>query len=309
MPVLSIRHLTRYRYRNPVALGEHRIMFRPRESYDQRLISCDLDVGPIPTRLRYVQDVFGNCVGVATFTGLTNELTFDSAVRLEHTPLPAFADMDGDVEVYTGAMPFAYAQEDLPDLEQSMQRAHVDGEDAVGAWARRFVKASGPTSLQTLLSEMTWAIHSDFRYVKRLEMGSQTPLQTLSRNSGTCRDYAVLMIDAVRSLGLAARFVSGYIYSPGSSRSRLGGGHTHAWVRVYLPACGWVEFDPTNGIVGSQDLIRVAVARDPRQATPLHGSYFGDAGDFIDMEVEVDVRTESGDVVHLPASRAVGMAS
>jgi transglutaminase-like putative cysteine protease len=309
MPVLSIRHLTRYRYRNPVALGEHRIMFRPRESYDQRLVACELTVGPEPQTLRYVQDVFGNCVGVANFAGRTSELVFDSFVRLEHTPLPAFADLDGDVEVYTGQMPFAYPAEDLPDLEQSMQRAHLDAADAIGTWARRFVKTSGPTSLQTLLSEMTWAIHSDFKYIKRLGMGSQTPLQTLELGSGTCRDYAVLMMDAVRSLGLAARFVSGYIYSPGVSRNHLGGGHTHAWVRVYLPACGWVEFDPTNGIVGSQDLIRVAIARDPRQATPLHGSFYGASGDFIAMEVEVDVRTESADVVHLPTSRAVEMAS
>jgi transglutaminase-like putative cysteine protease len=284
-------------------------MFRPRESYDQRLRACELTVGPEPSRLRYVQDVFGNCVGVASFSGRTRELVFDSFVRLEHTPLPAFADVDGEAGVYTGATPFAYTPEDLPDLEQSMQRAHHDPADAVGAWARRFVKPSGPTSLQQLLSQMTWAIHSDFRYVKRLEMGSQTPLQTLELGSGTCRDYAVLMMDAVRSLGLAARFVSGYIYSPGASRERRGGGHTHAWVRVYLPACGWVEFDPTNGIVGSQDLVRVAVARDPRQATPLHGSYIGAARDFIDMDVEVDVRTESADVVHLPAFRAVGRAS
>ena len=99
MPILSIRHITRYRYRNPVALGEHRIMFRPRESYDQRLIHCDLTITPTPSHLRYVQDVFGNCVGVVGFAGRTRELVFDSAVRLEHTPLPAFANLDGEVEV------------------------------------------------------------------------------------------------------------------------------------------------------------------------------------------------------------------
>ena len=114
--------------------------------------------------------------------------------------------------------------------------------------------------------------------------------------SGTCRDYAVLMMDAARSLGLAARFVSGYVYSPYVSREspgRIGGGHTHAWVRIFLPSCGWVEFDPTNGIVGNADLVRVAITRDPRQATPLHGTWAGEAGDFLDMDVTVDVRTES----------------
>lgn len=296
MPILSIRHTTRYRYRNPVALGEHRMMFRPRESYDQRLIAFDLSIIPGPVRLQSLHDVFGNCVSVARFSGPARELTFDSAVRLEHTPLPAFADLDGQIEIYTGAMPIAYSEEDLPDLWQSIQRQHADPEDLVGAWARRFVRQNGETRLQDLLRDMTQAIYADFRYRSRLEIGVQTPLQTLASGSGTCRDFAVLMIDAVRSLGFAARFVSGYIYSPRVSApdlGRAGGGHTHAWVRVYLPACGWVEFDPTNGIVGNADLVRVAIARDPRQAVPLHGTWSGRPGDYCGMDVEVDVRMES----------------
>jgi transglutaminase-like putative cysteine protease len=296
MPILSIRHVTTYRYRNPVALGEHRMMFRPRESYDQRLLACDLAISPEPSRLRFMQDVFGNCVGVVGFSGRTRELTFDSKVTLDHTPLPAFADMDGEIEIYTGAMPFDYSAEDLPDLDASMQRQHPDPDGLIDRWARRFVRNSGKTSLQALLSEMTQAIYADFRYGARLEIGTQTPLETLALGTGSCRDYAVLMMDAVRSLGLAARFVSGYIYSPYVGPSlvgRVGGGHTHAWVRVYLPACGWVEFDPTNGIVGNADLVRVAIARDPRQAVPLHGTWDGEAGDYQGMEVNVEVTTEN----------------
>jgi transglutaminase-like putative cysteine protease len=311
MPILSIRHMTRYRYRNSVALGEHRMMFRPRESYDQRLLSSSLTITPTPTRLRSVQDVFGNCVQVAGFTGRTRELTFDSRVRLEHTPLAAFADIDGEVEHYTGQTPFAYDPQDLPDLLTSMERQYPDPAAEVDAWARRFVRPAGPTSLQTLLSDMTQAIYAEFQYRTRLTGGAQTPLETLASRSGSCRDYAVLMIEAVRSLGLAARFVSGYIYSPWSGAAaggRVGSGHTHAWVRVYLPSCGWVEFDPTNGIVGNADLVRVAVARDPRQATPLYGAWFGDAADFIDMQVEVDVRAEPDTVVQLPPLRAVAIA-
>jgi transglutaminase-like putative cysteine protease len=297
MPILSIRHLTRYRYRNPIALGEHRMMFRPCESYDQRILSCDLTITPTPSRLHSMHDVFGNCVSVAGFSGRTRELEFESSVRLEHTPLPAFSDMDGQVEVYAGAMPIAYSPEDLPDLRQSMRRQHLDPGGVVAAWARRFVPHSGHTSLQSLLSEMTQAIYAEFKYSSRLEIGVQQPAQTLALGGGTCRDYAVLMIDAVRSLGLAARFVSGYIYSPVSAladRGRIGHGHTHAWVRVYLPACGWVEFDPTNGVVGNTDLIRVAIARDPRQAVPLHGTWAGEPGDYVGMDVSVDVRTETG---------------
>ena len=307
MPILSIRHLTRYRYRNPVALGEHRMMFRPRESYDQRILDWELTITPDAQRLRYVHDVFGNCVGVAGFTSRTDALTFESFVRLEHTPLPAFADLEGEVEVYSGAIPFDYSADDLPDLLQSMQRP--DPSAAIDAWARRFVRPSGRTPLQTLLSEMTQAIYAEFKYGSRLEHGVQTPAQTLEMKRGSCRDFAVLMIDAVRSLGLAARFVSGYIYSPYVSpahRGRVGGGHTHAWLEVYLPACGWVQFDPTNGIVGNADLIRVAVARDPRQAVPLHGTWRGLAGDYLGMDVEVDVRTEYEAAAQLTPLRAVG---
>jgi transglutaminase-like putative cysteine protease len=311
MPILSIRHLTRYRYRNPVALGEHRMMFRPREGHDQRILSCDVQISPVPARLRYVHDVFGNSVGVVGFKGRHRALTFESSVRLEHTPASAFADLDGDMEVYTGAAPFAYSAQDLPDLAQSMQRLHPDPQGLVDQWARRFVRRAGATPLQTLLSEMTQAIYAEFKYSKRLEMGSQTPLQTLELRSGSCRDYAILMIEAVRSLGLAARFVSGYIYSPHRSpshRGRIGGGHTHAWVRVYLPACGWVEFDPTNGIVGNTDLVRVAVARDPRQAVPLHGTWAGSPTDYLGMDVEVDVRAEIEGLGQLSTPRTVAVA-
>ena len=311
MPILTIRHLTRYRYRNPVALGEHRMMFRPRESHDQRLIDHDLTIFPVPARHHSVQDVFGNSVGVVGFTGRTTELSFESRVRLEHTPLPAFADPDGEIEVYSGAMPFDYSPDDLPDLLSSLERPHNDPEGLVAAWARRFVKPVGKTRLQGLLSEMTQAIYADFRYNTRLQGGAQTPLQTLALGTGSCRDFAVLMIDAVRSLGLAARFVSGYIYSPHfnpEGRGRVGGGHTHAWVRVFLPACGWVEFDPTNGIVGNADLVRVAIARDPRQAVPLHGAWSGLAKDFLGMDVEVDVRPDFDIAGQLSPSWSVGMA-
>lgn len=285
-------------------------MFRPRESYDQRLLAYDLTISPVPARQRFIQDVFGNCVGIVNFAERTRELVFDSYVRLDHTPLPAFADMDGEIEVYTGAMPFDYSAEDLPDLQSSMVRQHPDPEGLVDAWARRFVKTAGKTSLQSLLSEMTQAIYADFRYNTRLEGHAQPPLETLRLGTGSCRDFAVLMIEAVRSLGLAARFVSGYIYSPHltpANRGRIGGGHTHAWVRVYLPACGWVEFDPTNGIVGNADLVRVAVARDPRQATPLHGAWDGLPGDYLGMDVEVDVRPEFDDPGQPPPPRTVDL--
>ena len=295
MPNLSVRHVTRYRYRRPVGLGEHRMMFRPRESYDQRVLESRLVIVPEPVEFRYVHDVFGNTVGIARFDRPTTELAFDSFVRLEHTPSPVVNDAD-DAFDCNATYPFAYSVEDMPDLLRSIERQHPDPDQTLEAWARRFVRKAGPTGLLGMLSDMTRAIHAEFTYGTRLVGHAQTPAETLALGSGSCRDFAVLMIEAVRSLGLAARFVSGYVYSPASGREgerRLGGGHTHAWVSVYLPSCGWVEFDPTNGLVGAKDLIRVAVARDPRQALPLSGAYEGERDDYLGMDVSVDVAIES----------------
>jgi transglutaminase-like putative cysteine protease len=301
MPIVSIRHLTTYRYRNPVAFGEHRMMLRPLESYDQRLLSAELTISPDPAVLHTIQDVFGNCVGVARFDRRSDSICFDSQVRLEHTPQPAFAGLDAE-DGYRAALPLAYSAEDLPDLARSMERLHPDPDGAVVAWARRFVRPVGKTSLRTLLSDMTHAIHGEFAYGARLSGEPQAPLETLALRSGSCRDFAMLMIEAVRSLGFAARFVSGYVYSSATGGGRIGGGHTHAWLRVYLPVCGWVEFDPTNGIVGNADLVRVAITRDPRQAVPLHGTWSGLASDYLGMEVTVDVSVED-DSAAQPAPR------
>lgn len=289
MPLVSIRHLTAYRYRNPVALGEHRMMLRPLESYDQRLISAELSITPEPQALRNVHDMFGNCVSVARFAGRTDRLAVESRMTLEHSPQAPFADFDGDE---LRGETFDYAPEDLLDLAASIARFHPDTEGEVEAWARRFVRSAGPTSLRTLLSDMTHAIHDGFTYGTRLSGAPQAPLETLALGTGSCRDFAMLMIEAVRSLGLAARFVSGYVYSSSPKAGRAGGGHTHAWVRVFLPSCGWVEFDPTNGIVGNADLVRVAIARDPRHAVPLHGTWAGLPADYLGMDVEVEVSVE-----------------
>ena len=289
MPLVSIRHLTAYRYRNPVALGEHRMMLRPLESYDQRVISAELSISPRPAVLRNVHDVFGNCVAIARFAGRTDRLTVESRVTLEHTPQPAF---DPEDESYAAAAPFAYSPEDLPDLARSIERQFTDPTGDLEAWARRFMRRAGPTSLRTLLTDMTHAIHGEFAYGTRLTGAPQAPLETLALGTGSCRDFAMLMIEAVRSLGLAARFVSGYVYSASPRSGRTGAGHTHAWVRVFLPSSGWVEFDPTNGIVGNADLVRVAIARDPRQAVPLHGTWAGLPADDLGMDVEVEVSVE-----------------
>ena len=269
-----------------MSFGEHRVMVRPRESFDQHLLDATLTIDPAPCDVRWVQDVFGNAVAIATFDRLASRLVFDSKVRVDHRPAEL---LEVDIEAYARSYPFTYSSEDMPDLLRSIERQHPDPQRLVDRWARRFVNGDGATDTLAMLAAITTAIRREFTYVPRAEKGTQTPIETLQRRKGTCRDYAILMIEAVRALGFAARFVSGYVYSPTTRETSIGGGNTHAWVRVYLPGSGWVEFDPTNGIVGSRGLIRVAIARDIYQAVPISGTYGGFPASFLDMTVSVDV--------------------
>jgi len=298
MSTVSIRHLTTYRYRNPVAFGEHRMLFRPLQAFDQRLLDAQVEISPEPSLLRHVHDVSGACVGVARFDRRAEVLSFESRVRVEHTPHPPF---DLEIEAAAiGAAPFTYAADEAPELAPCVRRRHPDAGET-HAWAGRFLRPVGLTRLSTVLADMTHAIRADFTYAKRLDGPPQAPAQTLATGVGTCRDFALLMMEAARALGLAAKFVSGYVYSGSAKAGRTGGGHTHAWARVYVPGCGWVDFDPTNGIVGNADLIRVAVVAEPRLALPLHGSWAGPRASFLRMDVEVDVTVES-EVARQPAT-------
>src|SRR5271156_3817058 len=263
MRLITVRHITAYRYKQPVSFGEHRMMLRPRDSYDQRLTDIRLDITPEPAAPRWVHDVFGNCVAIAGFSGRATELAFDSTIRLDHSPTNT---LEFQIEDYASTYPFSYGSEESPDLLRSIERQYFDPTHEIDRWARQFLRRQGPTGTRELLAAITLAIRERFTYVRRPEFGTQDPIETLKLGSGSCRDFAVLMMEAVRSLGFAARFVSGYLYSPGrDGGANRGGGSTHAWVQVYVPGAGWMEFDPTNGIVGSHDLIRVAVARDPAQ--------------------------------------------
>ena len=299
MTILSISHVTRYSYRQPVAFGEHRILVRPRESYDQRLIDSTLVITPEPVELRWMQDVFGNSVALASFDHRARSLTFDSHVRMEHKPL---LTEEVEVEPYARLFPFSYSPEDMPDLLRSMERQHQDPDRVLDKWARQFLRKGTKTETVGMLADITATIPRDFTYLSRAEKGTQTPVETIQKRQGTCRDFAVLMIEAARALGLAARFVSGYLYNPRGTIGRIGGGSTHAWARIFLPGSGWVEFDPTNGIVGNAGLIRVAVARDPYQAVPISGTWNGFPGSDLGMDVTVEVTL---DEIKSVAPRAV----
>ncbi|KAA0682194.1 transglutaminase family protein [Neorhizobium sp. P12A] len=290
MTIFSVRHITSYRYKRPVEFGEHKLLFRPRDSFDQTLLSSRLMIDPGPKYIRWIHDVFGNCVAVIGFAQPSNELRFETVIRLDHT---AHVAIDLQIDEQALTYPFSYDADEALDLERTMQRHYADPDDQVSKWARQFVRIGQSTDTAHLLMTMCYAVHDGFIYSRRHEHGTQAPTETLKLRRGTCRDFALLMMEAARSLGFAARFVTGYIYVPNRDGSTtLGGGSTHAWCQIYLPGAGWAEFDPTNGIVGNRDLIRVGVARDPKQAVPLWGSYDGTAADYDGMSVQVNVTTD-----------------
>jgi transglutaminase-like putative cysteine protease len=275
-----------------VALGQHRLMSRPRDSHDLRLLDTGIIITPQPSELRWMHDVFGNSIAVATFTDPTAELIFESTFRAEHFPL---AQRTIVVDDYAATLPLSYSASEDIDLGPSRARQYSDPDHALDGWVKALLdKARSYATLDVLLA-MNSAIKADFAYQRREEVGVQSPVETLNLGSGSCRDFAVFMMDAVRCLGLAAQFVSGYLYDEkliDAGGGLVGGGATHAWIQVYLPGVGWVEFDPTNALVGGRNLIRVAVAREAAQAAPLVGSFTGTAADFLSLDVKVEVTAE-----------------
>lgn len=288
MQLLTVNHRTTYTYRNPVTLGEHRMLFRPRESHDLRLVRSKLVISPQPEQIRWLHDPFDNSAAVARFTGSTRQLSFESEVTLEHFDS---TQPDYPLEDYARTYPFRYSNEDFPNLQRALTPSYQDAD--VARWALRFLASAESSTTMDILTNMTRGIQEEFEYTRRVEKGVQGPAQTLQTGFGSCRDFAVLMIEAVRSLGIAARFVSGYIFTPDLA-GLAGGGSTHAWMQAYLPGAGWIDFDPTNSIIGNRNLIRVAVAWSPEHVLPLWGTYSGPPDSFIAMTVDVSVTEEAG---------------
>lgn len=287
MVKLRIRHRTTYRYSLPVSLRPHRLMLRPRESRELRLLSMELAMEPHAV-VAWSQDVAGNTVATATFQTMASGLVIESAVELEldAIPWPVF-----DVAASAILYPFRYGEDEWTDLGALAMPQHPDPTGRLREWVHAFVR-SDPTDTLSLLKDINAGVLAWVSYQGRDDEGTQSPLQTLERRWGSCRDMAVLFIEAVRTLGFGARIVSGYLHNPSADGvGSAGAGTTHAWAEVYVPGAGWITFDPTNRSVGGVNLIPVAVGRDIRLVMPVTGSFVGMSDAFAGMSVEVCVRS------------------
>ena len=283
----KVVHRTAYAFSGDVSLGEHLLMLRPTDSHDLRLIEASLKISP-NADIRWQYDVFGNSVGRATFPDCADHLEITSELVLERFP-NSEALRHRSMPV---AYPFNYLADELMDLGALVHPDYPGDEAILREWITSNVGPLAPPrfNASTLLLELNSAIHSSIKYEAREAEGTQRPADTTVMGTGTCRDLAALMIDAARILGFGARFVTGYIYSEaldGGSKSLLGAASTHAWAEIYVPLLGWVSYDPTNDLVESADLIKVAVVRTARQARPISGVFTGPPGS--EMNVWVDV--------------------
>jgi transglutaminase-like putative cysteine protease len=285
MTLLTVRHRTAYRYHQAVNLGPHRMMLRPRETRDLRLISSVVDLSP-SAQVTWAHDVFGNAVATANFSGLTDHLVIDSVMELE---LLASAWPIFDIAASAIEYPFRYSPDEWTDLGALAVQQYADPDERLNKWAHAFVGGARTNTL-ALLKDLSVGVSGWINYQSREDEGTQSPVDTLNRGWGSCRDFAVLFVEAARCLGFGARIVSGYLYNPDQQlQGSADAGSTHAWGEVFVSGAGWISFDPTNRSVGGSNLIPVAVVRDIRQAMPVSGSFVGMTTAYAGMTVEVSV--------------------
>jgi transglutaminase-like putative cysteine protease len=279
---IRIQHRTTYNYNQPVAFGQHKIMARPREGHDVHIESSILEIKPAHT-IRWMRDVNGNSLAKVDFTQRASQLSFYSELVLQQYDINP---LDFILEESAVNYPFVYDPESLPELTAFMAILYPRDTAGLLEWLGQFWKPGDKTETISLLQRVNTHISRTFQYQRRDEAGVQTPLETLRKNSGSCRDFATLLLETCRCWGLAARFVSGYMQS---EATEVGGASTHAWAEVYLPGAGWKGFDSTSGIMTGAQHVPVAVSRNPENAAPIAGSFEGPANAFQSIQVDVTV--------------------
>lgn len=282
MKRIEIRHTTRYGYGSPVQLARHILLLRPREGHDLRIASSTLNIVPDPV-LTWRRDLYDNVLGVAVFgEEPTAELSIESRLEVElYDTMP----LDFIVEEHALRFPFSYKREERTALAPYLKPAFSD-DGRFATWREPFRKPRQATETFAILDRMNRQIPEQFGYERREEEGVFSPAKTLRLGKGSCRDMAAFFAESCRRLGIAARFVTGYVHDPATES---GSASTHAWAEVYLPGAGWKGFDPTNATVVGPDHIPVAVHHHPEAVPPVAGSFTGPKGLSPTLGVDVQI--------------------
>lgn len=280
MSSLRIQHRTTYAYNRPVRFGSHRLVLHPREGHDLRVVSMSLSITP-SHRLIWTRDVFGNSVAFVERLDVADRLEILSDVIVKRSPPFPAQDLHQPWQV---SYPFTYDP-----MEQSIASAYQvpsypADQDRIREWVGQNVRQELHADAEQMLLGLGTGINRQIHYVRRTERGVQSPVQTLDLRSGSCRDLATLMMEAARQLGIASRFVSGYLHCEASIAGRAS---THAWMEAYIPGLGWRGFDPTLGEPTSLKHVPIGVSHHPRGVMPVSGTFDGTTKDFLHMEVQV----------------------
>jgi transglutaminase-like putative cysteine protease len=278
----KILHRTYYNFAASVRLQPHTLRLRPREGHELRIESASLETTP-PATLRWHRDVEDNSVAIASFAVSTSQLLVESEVVVQQYNQ---APLDFLVADHATEYPFTYRPDDAAVLSPYMSGAvrTASEREPLSQWVETIWRSGERIQTYALLRRLAAQIPQTLTYQLREEPGVQTPAETLARGTGSCRDSAFLFMEAARCLGLASRFVSGYLNAPPST---INYGATHAWAEVFLPGAGWKGFDPSIGSIVGTDHIAVAVARLPESVPPVSGSFIGPPESSFDVGVWV----------------------
>ena len=276
----KILHRTYYNFSAPVRLEPHQLRLRPREGHQLRVESMNLKVTPRAT-IRWHRDAEDNAVAIAIFHSLASQVLIESEVVIQQYNQ---APLDFLVADYALDYPFDYAPEDRGVLAPYILPGRRSAGKALGDWVNSMREPARPIQTYALLERLNRTIRQTLSYQIREQPGVQSAAKTLSCGTGSCRDFANLFMEAARQLGLASRFVSGYLHAPLCTATP---GATHAWAEIYLPGAGWTGFDPSIGEVVGTDHIAVAVARFPESVPPVAGAFIGRAEASLDVGVWV----------------------
>ncbi len=273
---LRLVHLTRYEYSSPVSFAPHALYLRPRESPRQRLHDFRIEISPTARRIA-TNDPLDNALDWAFFAPETpaTRLEFRTELMVETLDTNPF---DFFLKPTALTFPFTYdAAEKTALLPTLTPRADSPRPEVLRGWLDQNLP-SPPAETVPFLIALNGAVHRTLRYTRREEQGVQSATETLTLGSGSCRDYAVFLIELCRTLGLAARFISGYLYEPAATGAAPAVSPAmHAWVEVYLPGAGWRGLDATRGIFCDDAFVPLAHASFAENVNPIQGTFYGPA--------------------------------